>query len=227
MSAGSTRERLIPRWFAPVTVTALAVFTLAFGVAALATDDGVMTLSIGVLALACGLMLVATCSALLRPRRRSEPRVAADGTRTFLAPAATVWPLVGAMVGVLGVAGLWAYLAVTDFDQLESPGYSLVTIAAALALIPDLVRLLTGRLHRWRLELGPEALVYRGYRTDLTIPWSKVGRATLQAKPPAGVRINVRGIAEAKDPVVPYLAFAVPAEQLVEEIERAKAAARR
>jgi hypothetical protein len=61
--------------------------------------------------------------------------------------------------------------------------------------------------------------------TDLTVPWSKVGRATIRSKAPAGVLVNVRG--ESKGPVVPIAAFDVPAEQLVEEIARAKAAARR
>lgn len=123
------------------------------------------------------------------------------------------------------MAGLWAYVMVTDFSAIESPGFTLVTIAASVGLLPDLARLLTGRLHRWRLELGPDALTYRGYRTDLTVPWSKVGRATVQTKAPVGVLINVRGTS--KDPVVPILAFSVPAEQLIEEIQRAKAAAPR
>jgi len=216
--------RLVPRWYAAVVVVLLLVLTGVFGGLA-ATADGVMGWSAWALVLFTGLLLVAAFSALVRPRRTREPAVAPDGTRVFLAPALTVAALLGAWVAVLAVAALWAFVAVTDFSALESPGFSLVTIVGALASLPDLARLLTGRLHRWRLELGPEALTYRGYRTALTVPWSKVGRATIQSKAPAGVLINVRG--ESKDPVVPIAAFAVPAEQLVEEISRAKAAARR
>ncbi len=113
----------------------------------------------------------------------------------------------------------------TDFDSLESPGFALITVVGALASLPDLVRLLTGRLHRWRLELGPESVTYRGYRTDATWPWSKVHGARIQARGPAGVLIDVKGAGQ--DPVVPITAFAVPAEQLVDEIQRAKAASRR
>ena len=220
----SARTRLIPRWFAPVTVTFLVVLTLAFAVSA-AVTDGVMSRSIGGLAVMCGLLLVATCSAFVRPRRPRDPDVTPDGHRVFTSPAATVWPLVGAALALYVVVGMWVYVAATDFSALESPGFSLVAIAGGVALLPDLVRLVTGRLHRWRLELGPDALTYRGYRTDLTVPWSKVGRATLHAQPPAGVLVNVRG--QSRDPVIPIAAFGVPAEQLIDEIERAKASRRR
>ena len=222
MSADTTPQRLLPRWFVPATLAFLGVLTVAFLVTGLVVDDGLMSRSIVGLGVVCALLIVATCSAFVRPRRRREPVVAADGTRTFLAPAATVWPIVGAVLVIYGVIGLWVAVALTDFSSLESVGFSLVALLGALAGLPDLVRLLTGRLHRWRLELGPEALTYRGYRTDLTVPWSKVGRATVQTKPPVGVLVNVRG--ESKDPVIPIAAFTVPPEQLVEEIERAKAA---
>ena len=49
--------------------------------------------------------------------------------------------------------------------------------------------------------------------------------ARIHPRGPAGVAIDVKGAG--KDPVVPITAFAVPAEQLIEEIQRAKAAARR
>ena len=225
VSPAEQPARLIPRWFAPVTLTFLVVLTILFATTGALVDDGVMSRSVLGLALTCGLLLVATCSAFVRRRRRRDPVVAADGTRVFVSPAATVWPLVGAVVALYAVVAMWAFVAVTDFSELESPGFSLVTIVGAVAGLPDLVRLLTGRLHRWRLVLGPDSLTYRGYRTDLTVPWSKVGRATIRSKGPAGVLVNIRG--ESKDPVVPIAAFAVPAEQLIEEIERAKAAARR
>lgn len=215
---------MVPRWYTPVVITMLTVFTLAFLGLALFVD-GVMGISAWGLFLFAALLLCAAVSALARPRRRHDPRVTPDGVRVFVAPALTVWPLVGAWLAVLVVAGVWAYVAVTDFDALESPGFALMTVVGAVGSMPDLVRLLTGRLHRWRLELGPEAVTYRGYRTDQSWPWSQVRGARIQQGRPTGVAIDLRGAGT--DPVVPIAAFDVPAEQLVEEIERARAAARR
>jgi hypothetical protein len=216
--------RLIPRWYAVVVIGFLTLFAL--GMLALALADGsAMGWSAWGLFAAAGLLLCSAISALAVPRRRREPQVSSEGVRVFVAPAATTWPLVGAWLALLAVAAVWAYVAVTDFDAIESPGFTLVTIAGALASLPDLARLLTGRLHRWRLELGPDSISYRGYRTNETWPWSKVHGARIQSRGPAGVAIDVKG--PGTDPVVPITAFDVPAEQLVEEIERARAAARR
>ncbi|MEJ7795967.1 MAG: hypothetical protein WKF50_10480 [Nocardioides sp.] len=220
----ATPVRLIPRWYTAIVVVMLFVLTGIFTGLALSVD-GVMGWSAWGLVLFAGLLLVAALSALARPRRVREPAVCADGTRVFLAPMLTVAALLGAWFAALAVAALWGFVALTDFDALESPGFSLVTIVGALASLPDLARLLTGRLHRWRLELGPESISYRGYRTAETWPWAKVHGARIQARGPAGVAIDVKGAGE--DPVVPITAFAVPAEQLIEEIQRAKAAARR
>lgn len=212
----------MPRWYAATVLAVLAAATIGFLGLAL-TTEGVMGWSAGALALAFGLLLASAASALASRRRRREPQVAADGTRTFRAPALTVASLVGAWWALLLVAALWAYVAAADLDTLESPGFALVTIVGALASLPDLVRLLTGRLHRWTLELGPESLTYRGYRTNITVPWSDVRGAAIQRRRPAGVRIDLRG--HAPDPVVPITAFDVPAEQLVEEVLRGRKAA--
>ena len=220
----ATPVRLIPRWYTAVVVVMLVVLTGVFTGLTLSVD-GVMGWSAWGLVLFAGLLLLAALSALVRPRRVREPAVSADGTRVFLAPMLTVAALLGAWCAALAVAALWGFVALTDFDALESPGFALVAIVGAIGSLPDLVRLLTGRLHRWRLELGPETLRYRGYRTIETWSWSKVHGARIQARGPAGVAIDVKGAG--KDPVVPITAFAVPAEQLIEEIQRAKATARR
>jgi hypothetical protein len=215
---------VIPRWW-----TAAVLALLFFGVGSMAAmavvEEGPAAQGAAFLAVSFGLVLVAAASALLRRRRPVEPRVTADGTRVFLAPVLTVWPLLGAWFAVLGGAALWGWVALTDLSALESPGASLVMVVGAVGSLPDLVRLLTGRLHRWRLELGPDTLTYRGYRTSLTLPWSKVHGAALHRGRPAGVRLDVKGAGA--DPVVPITAFAAPAEQLVAEVERAKAAAPR
>ena len=220
----SATVRLIPRWFAAVVIGALTLFVLGFLVLALSVE-GVMRWSAWGLFVFAALMLCAAVSALARPRRRREPHVTPDGARVFVAPGLTTWPLVGAWLALLVVAAVWAFVAVTDFGALESPGFALLTIIGALASLPDFVRLVTGRLHRWRLELGPDTITYRGYRTDVSWPWSKVHGARIQERGPAGVAIDVKG--SGVDPVIPITAFDVPAEQLVEEIERARAAARR
>ena len=126
----------------------------------------------------------------------------------------------------MGTALAWGWVLLHDPGSLESPGYSLMTVVGAVASLPDFARLLTGRLHRWTLVLGPDGLTYRGYRTDVSVPWKDVRGATIQQRGPAGVRIDLRG-ARAKDPVVPITAFDVPAEQLVDEIVRARKSRRR
>jgi len=218
-------KRLVPRWYVATVVGGLTVFTLVLVATTAAFADGPAGASMWGLAASSGLLLVAAVSALVRPRRPREPSVGHDGSRVFRAPTLTVWPLVGAWIALLVTASVWGWIAITDFGALESPGFSLVTIAGALASLPDLVRLLTGRLHRWTLSTSAEQLTYRGYRTDLTVPWNDVRGAVIQERGPAGVRIDLRG--DRSDPVVPITAFDVPAEQLVEEITRARKAARR
>ncbi|MFC5730727.1 MULTISPECIES: hypothetical protein [Nocardioides] len=203
-------------------LTLLVLGTLVGLVMALVAD-GALAWSGAAVLVAFASLLVAAIPALVRPRRRREPEVAADGTRVFRAPVPVVAGLLVAWSMLLGVAALWAYLAVTDFDALESPGFALVTIVGALASLPDLVRLVTGRLHRWTLELGPSSVSYRGYRTDVTVPCRDLRGAAIQRRNPAGVRIDLRAAAE--DIVVPITAFDVPAEQLVEEVHRARKAA--
>lgn len=219
------RTRLIPRWFTVVVVSTFAVLTILVGTATAASGDGFADMSMYGVAAFSSLMLVASISSLVRPRRRREPDVLADGTRVFRAPALTVWPLVGAWVAVMGTAVAWGWVMLNDFGALESPGFSLVVVLGSIGLLPDFARLLTGRLHRWTLALGPDELTYRGYRTDVSMPWKDVRGAMIQERGPAGVRIDLRG-ARAKDPVVPITAFDVPADQLVEEINTARKAAR-
>ena len=216
-------KRLIPRWYVATVVGSLTVFTLVLVATTAAFADGPAGASMWGLAASSGLLLMVAVRRGV-PRRRRDPRSAttAPGVR---APTLTVWPLVGAWIALLVTASVWGWLAITDFGALESPGFSLVTIAGALASPPDLVRLLTGRLHRWTLSTSAEQLTYRGYRTDLTVPWNDVRGAVIQERGPAGVRIDLRG--DRSDPVVPITAFDVPAEQLVEEITRARKAARR
>lgn len=202
---------------------AVLVVATVVGLVIALVADGALAWSGASMTVAFAALLVAALSAFARPRRRREPEVSADGTRIFRAPMPTVAGLLVAWVMLLAVAALWAYLALTDFAALESPGFSIVTILGALASLPDLFRLVTGRLHRWTLALGPATVTYRGYRTEVTVPSRDVRGAVVQERGPAGVRIDLR--AGVDDIVVPITAFDVPAEQLVEEIHRARKAA--
>lgn len=218
-----TSARLIPRWYVAIILGVLTLLTGAFVGLAL-TSDGVAAAAGWGLTVGAGSLLVAAASAFVRPRRPREPLVTADGTRVFLSPALTAWGLVVAWLALLVVAGLWVVQAITDFGSIESPGFAFVTVMGAVGSLPDLSRLLRGRLHRWRLEVGPQTLRYRGYHTDVSWPWAKIHGAALQARGPAGVLVDLKGAGV--DPVIPVAAFSVPAEQLIEEIERGKAAAR-
>ena len=110
--------------------------------------------------------------------------------------------------------------------RLATAGFSVVVVLGSIGLLPDFARLLTGRLHRWTLILGPDELTYRGYRTNVSYLWKEISGAKIQQRGPAGVRIDLRG-AQRKDPVVPITAFTVPAEQFIDEIVEARKAARR
>lgn len=220
--AAVSPQRLIPRWWTVTVLSVLVLGTLA-GLVMAIVADGALAWSGGALLVAFASLLAAAVSALVRPRRRREPDAAADGTRIFRAPMATVAGLLVAWLMLLAVAVLWGYLALTDWNALESPGFSLVAIGGAVASLPDLVRLFTGRLHRWTLKLAPGSLTYRGYRTSVTVPYSEVRSAVIQQRNPAGVRIVLRK--GAKGISMPITAFDVTAEQLVEEIHRSRKAA--
>ncbi|MFC6287851.1 PH domain-containing protein [Nocardioides sp. GCM10027113] len=129
-------------------------------------------------------------------------------------PLAITVGVLTAWAAVLVLAVLIARVAITDFSQIESPGGALLAVVGAIGTLPDLVRLTTGRLHRWRLELGPDGLTYRGFRTSRTIPWNRVTRVETQRRSPAGIRVESRD----GDVVVPILAFGIDPDQLVEEI---------
>lgn len=208
--------RLLPRWFGITAVLLLAVVTAVLLVAGL-LSDGLGRMAGLLLALVCVLVGVSAVRALLWPRRRRQLATDANGVTVIRSPATVAWPLVQAWILGLVVIGVWVVVAARDFSDIESPGFTLLAVIGALGSLPDLYRLLTGRLHRWELTLGPDGYRYRGYRTDDAAPWSKVKGASIQRRGPAGVRIERKGTGA--DVVVPAAAFGVPAEQIVEEIE--------
>lgn len=212
-------RRLVPRWYAAVLVAVPALMTLVMaGVTAAAGDAGFRWLA-GLMTLSFAFLLVAAVTAFGRRRRERELPPDATGTVVISSPVVLAWSLVGAWLCFLAVAGLSAWLLATDFDAVESPGFTIVLVLGAIASLPDLVRLLTGRLHRWRLVLGPDGLAYAGYRTSFELPWARIHGARVNERP-AGVLVDRKG--SDPDPVVPIIAFPVPAEQVVAEIEQAR-----
>jgi hypothetical protein len=175
-----------------------------------------------------GLHLVAAVRAFVLPRRRREMPVDESGTTTIQAPGSLVWPLVVAWGAVPVLAAAFVVQAIVDFDSIESPGAVLVVVLGTVFGLPDWCRLVTGRLHRWRVVLGSDGLRYSGYRTVIEVPWSKIRGARIQTggttrggrkqRRTAGVLIDLKGARS--DPVIPIAAFDVPAEQIVEEIEK-------
>ncbi len=210
--------RLIPRWYTAVCLTLLSVALVVFLVAGLVATGPMGVASWG-LAVFAGALLVAAFSALARPRRPRELPTLPDGTRVLVGPRLTVVSLLVAWAAASAVIGIWVVVAVTDFREIEAPGATLLAVIGAIGMLPDLVRLLTGRLHRWRLEIGPETVRYRGYRTDVTYRRRDVRGGLIHLRHPAGVEIDLRGGA-VKGAVVPATAFDVPAEQIIEELRR-------
>lgn len=209
-------SRLIPRWFAVAVIGLLVLFTLfALGLGLFAT--GPMVPSAWTMTVAGVGGLVAAVPALAGRRRRREPVVSRDGTRVLRGPLMIVVGLLVAWAALYATAGIWIYVALTDIDEIESPGFALVTVIGALGMVPDLVRLLTGRLHRWTLEVGPESVRYRGFRTDVSYRRGEVKGGRLHPRGPAGVQLEVRGGGGA---VIPATAFDVPAEQIIEMLRR-------
>lgn len=189
----------------------------ASGLLGIVYAEGLFRVSMFLLTFVALLLLLVAVRALVVPRRRRVLPVEADGTTTIRSPATLARGLVLAWLLMFGVGALWLVVMFTDFDAIEAPGATMVTIVGLLASLPDFLRLLRGRLHRWELTLGPDGYRYRGYRTNESLAWSKVRGARIQARKPAGVRIDRRG--NAPDLVVPIIAFDVPPEQIVEEIQ--------
>lgn len=165
-----------------------------------------------------GLLLVAATHAFLVPRRRRPLPVDPDGAVAIRSNWVVVWATLLAGLSIYPVGGLWLLLLLTDPGGTTFPAGLLALLVAAVGLLPDLVRLLRGRLYRWELRLDDEGYRYRGYRTDESGRWSQVHGARIVTGKDAGVLIDRKGTGP--DRLVPLAAFDVPAEQILEEIEQ-------
>lgn len=234
MVSRSESVRLSPRW-AVVAMCAMAVMLLVVGTGLAAVTDGVDRWIAAGLALA-GLCAVVFLAYGFWPRTPQPLHPGPDGSVSIAAPVLQVAAALTGWLVMLLLAGLIAFVLVTrGMSAVESPGAAVVIVGAALASIPDLVRLLTGRLHRWRLSWGPDGVSYRGYRTSLDLPRGSGKGARLQAsrlfrwddvpsslRPreggPRGYGVVLDRSGMDPDVLVPQVFFRVPAEQLRDEL---------
>lgn len=223
--------RLAPRW-AVVVVGAMGPLLCLVGAAMLGLGDGTDRW-VGGAYLVLGVAATVVALVMFWPRRL---RADLSGDFEVAAPVALVGAVLAIWAAGLVVAALLAVAVVRDGpNAVESPGAALVLVVAALASIPDLVRLATGRLHRPRLVVDAEGVRYRGYRTSEHVPWSQVRGVHLQASRlfrwhgvPASMRPDEGGargygvVVERKggrrDLLVRQAPFRVPAEQLAAAI---------
>lgn len=212
-----TVERLSPRWPTALLLV-LIVIGLAASMAMALVESGAARAAGVVGSLFIALNLLAFVRAMVMPRRRRELAVDENGTLTITAPGLVVWPLVVAWGALPVLAVVFVVQAIVDFDSIESPGAVFAVVAAAAASLPDWWRLVRGRLYRWRLVLTPDGLTYRGYRTAIEVPWSKVHGASVHRAKPVGTLVDLKGTRP--DLVIQQPVFDLPPEQIVEEIER-------
>ena len=213
--AGAKPLRLIPRWYAACVLTLFGVVTCV-GLVATVVEDGAVALAWGFATAAGVLFLVAAVVALVWPRRRRTLTPGPDGSLVIASPAVLVWTLLGSWLFLLCSGAVWIYLAVTDFSRISEAGPIVVVIIGTIASLPELVRLLTGRLHRWRLTLTRDGFTYQGYRRAVSEPWRAVHGATTVRGKNAGVVLDLK--AARPDLVIPATLFLLDPAQIVEEI---------
>ncbi len=193
----------------------LCLFLVAvFSVMAILETGAVRFAAWGV-ALAALLLWGAVLSATVLPRRHEPVEPGPDTSVVVVSPPAIALLLVAAWVVMLVAVAGWVVVAVTDFSSIESPGFTLVMVLAALGSLPDLARLLTGRLHRWRVVADDAGIRYRGYHTDRALAWNEIASIRSQHRPP-GVSVEVKDGSQAL--LVPALPFDVHPEAIAESL---------
>ena len=191
----------------------LAVAVL-FGLMAWA-GDGPSRLGASGIAVAALLVWLAAVRATLVARRPLDP-VDPGAPLVVDTPRSVPLLLVAGWLLMVVATLVWAVAAVRDPGSVDQPGFALVMTLAALASLPDLVRLATGRLHRWRVEADDEGLHYRGWRTDERVGWADVRGVRWQDRP-AGVVVERAG---AEDLRIPITSFDEDPVQVAEALDQ-------
>lgn len=208
-------RRMVSRTYA---VTVLIFFALLTGVAVVAAlvEDGAVGLAWGLIAGSGAMLLVVLVLGLAWPRSTAPLVPDADGRVEVAAPAVLVGAVLGSWLLAIAAAATWVYLAVTDFSRVSEAGPLAVFVLGAAGSLPTLFRLLTGRLHRWRLTLDQGGITYQGWRHEVAEPWSAVRGVTLSYGRNAGVVVDLK--ASRPDVVLPFPAFLVDPQVLAAEI---------
>ncbi|MDR6208553.1 multisubunit Na+/H+ antiporter MnhB subunit [Nocardioides zeae] len=186
---------LQPRWARWACLVMVVAAALVFAVWALVADGPARVAAAATAAGAVGAAVVV--QRMLVARRQPVPP---EGDLALRAPAGLVAAVLLAWLAVLVAAIAWVVVLATDVGEVGSLAGTVAMVLAALWSVPDLLRLVTGRLHRWRLDADGGGVHYRGRRTDVSLPWGDVRRVRVSDEKPFGVRIEVR---EGSDVLVP------------------------
>lgn len=199
---------------------ALCALLVGLYAAMAAVEDGLVRLAaIGITAAALLLWVAATRVTLLR---RSDDDAPQGDHLDLRAPTGVVVCLLGAWGLMLLSVMLWGVLLLTGARAVESPGFMLVAVLGAAGSLPDLLRLATGRLHRWSLRTDEAGLHYAGWRSRVDVGWSDVVRIDAQDRP-AGVVVHRRNDEPLTLTVTP---FDVTPAGLAQRLQGARARAR-
>lgn len=217
MVTGRTRPtRVVSRAYASLMVGGALIFTTVLALVAL-TRSGTALVAWVLMAGSLLATAVALVVFLAWPRSTTPMSPGADGVVRVAAPAALVGAGLSAWFLALAAAGVWGWLAVTDFSRLDPAGPLIVVVLGSIATLPAVWQLLTGRLHRWRVELDDDGLTYQGLWRRVEEPWSAVRAVTVSTdRRTAGVVVDLK--ASRPDVVVPWAAFLVDPTVLAAEI---------
>ena len=193
----------------------LCLFPLVCFGAVAVTERGPVRAAAWGVALAAVLLWGAVVQATLVPRGRGPVVPRPDGSVVVESPLRLVVLVVAAWVVMLAAVLGWVVVAITDLGSLESPGFTLVMMVGGVASLPDLVRLLRGRLHRWRVVADDDGIRYRGYHTDRVLTWSEVSAVRSPDKPP-GVTVERKDGGPAL--LVPAIAFDVLPDAIAQAV---------
>lgn len=210
-----SRPRYVSRLYT-VSVLLLVGLLSGVGVVAALLEDGAVALAWAFLAGSGLLLLLAVVVGLAWPRHTRALVPDAQGTVVLRSPAVLVWSLLAAWSAALAAAVTWGWLAVTDVARVTEAGPLAVFVLGAVASLPELFRLVTGRLHRWRVTLTREAITYQGYRRAVSEPWTAVRGVRTARGRSAGVVVDLK--ASRPDLVLPFTAFLIDPQVLADAI---------
>ena len=212
----AVRSRLVARRHVLI-MQGLPLLAAALYAAMALLESGTVPLAAWAVVVAALLVWGAVIRTTLISRRLRPVRQQTDGSVVEEAPAALVALLLAAWAAMLVAVVAWVVVAATDFASIESPGGLLLVLVGGLGSLPDLVRLATGRLHRWKVVADDDGIRYRGYHTDRVLAWSEISTIRSQQKP-LGVVVEQKGDG-GRALVLPGLAFDVHPDAIADALK--------